>query len=254
MLSNNKSITITTDSDLINILQFVKKGSANIANKDTKIHEYFSLYIFLIATYKRSLLNLPITVSKSESPDFMLEIRNNDRIGLEHTTATIEQYKVALSEFKKYPKGSIIEPSMYSPRNKLPKKSSNIGIIKPGEDLIGYGYDGDIIEQDWSITMLNAISRKITKLNKEHFVKYKNNELIIQDHSPGKLLNDIQKSIKILKKRFIQKKINPQYQFDKIHIFSNSNFIYDIFGKIEIIDISRNEIKRMLEVLLIQEI
>jgi len=243
---NCKELIIRKESDLKEIIEFIISGFAPIMNNDKTIHENFTLYIFLIAIYKLSKLDFPIRILNREHPDFFIKIGKNEDIGLEHTIATIEQYKIALSEFKKYPKGSIIEPSMYTLRNNLPKKLSNIGIIKPGEDLIGYGYDGDIIEQDWSITMLDVVSRKITKLNKEHFDKYKSNELIIQDHSPGKLFNDIQKSIKILKKRFIQKKINSQYQFDKIHIFSNSNFIYDIFGKIEIIDISRNEIKRML--------
>lgn len=242
---NCKEIIIRKESNLKEIIEFIINGFAPTMNNDKTIHENFSLYIFLIALHKISKLKFPIKVINREHPDFFIKIGKNEDIGLEHTIATIEQYKIALSEFKKYPQGSFIQPTFYSPTKKLPQKKSDIGIKKPGEEVTGPGYTGFQIENEWAIIMLKAIQDKTYLLNYEHFKKYETNELIIQDHTPVSGFQFLDKSIEMLKKLYFQTTFNKSQEFDKIHIFSGNNLIYDVFGKIEIVDISKSELKKI---------
>lgn len=242
---NCKEIIIRKESNLKEIIEFVINGFTPTINNDKTIHENFTLYIFLIAIYKLSKLDFPIRILNREHPDFFIKIGKNEDIGLEHTIATIEQYKIALSEFKKYPQGSFIQPTFYSPTKKLPKKKSDIGIKKPGEEITGYGYNGYQIENEWAVTILNAIQKKTNLLNNEHFKKFETNELIIQDHSPISGFNILDKSIEMLKKSYLQITFSKSLKFDKVHIFSGNNLIYDVFGKIEIVNMSKSELKKI---------
>ena len=118
-------------SDLKMVVDHLK-GFTFQEDDGSKIHEFFCLYIFLVASFKLKKLSCPIKVTSRESPDFTIAYENqNKEIGLEHTKATLESFKIAESEAKKYPEGSFIELCYYSPFVKIPKKQSDIGIVSP---------------------------------------------------------------------------------------------------------------------------
>jgi len=224
-----KEIMFNQPRDLKEVIEHLKGFKPQESDK-SKIREEFCLYIFLIGCFKISKLPFPIKIISTESPDFILiETNKNKEIGIEHTRATLESYRIAVSELKKYPKGSKIEPCHYSPFTKIPKKKSDIGIIAPGDKLNGKGWNGDQAEQEWAETILNSIKSKARLLNESHFRRKEENQLIIEDDTPAYFMIHEDEAIDILKKKYSQTVFSEKSTFDKIHIFSNRTLIYDIF-------------------------
>ena len=155
--TENPILKIKNEDDLHKIIEFLRVFSfKNSDNKDT--HEILCLYIYIVALFKISRLRLPLIIEKCESPDFRIFFEGEEEpLGLEHTRATLEQYKMADSEFKKRPAGSMMEPLFYSPFKKLAKKNVNIGIKNPDKKLKGLPSVGNSIEIQWTETIKNAI-------------------------------------------------------------------------------------------------
>ncbi len=226
-----KETILNQPRDLKEVIQHPKGFRFQEGDK-SRIHEEFCLYIFLVGCFKISKLPFPIKIISTESPDFIfIETNKNKEIGIEHTRATQESYKIDVSELKKYPKKSVIELCHYSPFEKLPKKKSDIGIIAPGYTLKGKGWNGDQADQEWAETILNSIKSKVRLLNKGHFRRKEENQLIIEDDSPAFFGIREDEAIAILKKKYSRTVFSEKSTFDKIHIFSNSTLIYDIFGE-----------------------
>ncbi len=226
-----KEIMFNQPRDLNEVIEHLKGFKPQEGDK-SKIREEFYLYRFLIGCLKISKLPFPIKIISTESPDFILiETNKNKEIGIEHTRATQESYRLAVSELKKYPKGSKIELFHYSPFTKIPKKESDSGIIAPGDKLKGKGWHGDQAEQEWAETIFNSMKNKVRLLNEGHFRRKEENQLIIEDDSPAYFMIHENEAIDILKKKYNQTVFSEKSTFDKIHIFSNCTLIYDIFGE-----------------------
>ena len=240
MLFNN-NILFLKDTDSINE---IREYLFNLILKDddTNSHEIFSLSLFIMALFKLNKINFPVEIEKRQSPDFFYR-DNSVEIGIEHTRATIGQYKIALKELKKKPIGSTLELSFYSPFKKLSNKNSDIGIRVPSEDLNGIGWYGDLAEIEWSEIFSRIIKSKTMLLNTVNFQKYKLNDLIIEDETPVDFIINLEKGIK-----FLNNLISEFYQgndflhFDRIHIFSVNNFIFDVLNKKIIINLRKRNL------------
>ena len=92
-----KRIKISNEKDLKKIISYLKYFKFQDNRK--YIHENLILYFYIIARYKLSKLYYPIIIKKNESPDFIYTDNHND-IGLEHTRATIEDFKIAENKLK----------------------------------------------------------------------------------------------------------------------------------------------------------
>lgn len=218
-------------SDLKMVIDHLK-GFTFQEGDSSKIHEFFCLYIFLVGSFKLEKLAFPIKITSRESPDFTISYENqNKEIGLEHTRATLESFKIAESEAKKYPEGSFIELCRYSPFVKIPKKQSDIGIVSPEDSLKGEGWKGNQVEYEWAEIILNAIKKKIELLNQPPFEVKKENDLFIEDDSPVDFVKHEDDAIRILKQRHNQTNFSEKHIFAKVHIFSNCTLIYDVFGE-----------------------
>jgi len=224
-------IEFNQGSELKTIVEHLKDFTFQESDS-SKIHEFFSLYMFLLGSFKIGKLSFPVKIISRESPDFTIIYENqNKEIGLEHTKATVESFKIAESELKKHPEESLLELSYYSPFVKIPKKQSDIGIVYPKGHLKGEGWNGDQVEHEWSEIILNAIKKKTELLNEGHFEIKKQNSLFIEDDSPVDFIKHENDAIRLLKENFNQQKLSAKHIFDNVHIFSNCAFIYDVFGK-----------------------
>lgn len=198
---------------------------------NSRIHEFFCLYIFLAGCLKLDRLSFPIKIISRQSPDFIIVYESqNKEIGLEHTRATLESFKIAESELEKYPTESLIELSYYSPFVKIPKKQSDIGIIASKDPLEGEGWVGDQVEYQWVEIMLDAIKRKVELLNGQHFEIKQENILFIEDDSPVDFVKHEDDAIRILKQKYKQNSFK-NHIFSRVHIFSNCTLICDAFGE-----------------------
>lgn len=243
--TGNSILRISNEDDVHKIIEFLRRFSFKDSD-DKDAHEILCISIYVVALFKISRLRLPLIVEKSEAPDFRLSFNGGEKpIGLEHTRATLEQYKMADSEFKKRPAGSMMEPLYYSPFKKLPKKKVNIGIRKPNEQLKGLGSSGNNIEIEWAETIKNAIIAKTNLLNENHFQRFSTNELLIEDESPTELFkgNDVAFELLASAKKEIKPKLAP-VTFDRVHIFTVNDFVYDFFNKNILIDVSKKNLLR----------
>jgi len=240
-----KEIKFNQESDLKVIVEHLK-GFTFQEGDSSKIHEFFCLYIFLIGSFKLGRLSLPVKIISKESPDFTIIYEDqNKEIGLEHTKATLESFKIAESELKKQPEGSFIELCYYSPFVKIPKKQSDVGIISPKGRLKGEGWNGDQVEHEWSEIILNTVKKKTKLLNEEHFEIKKENILFIEDDSPVDFVKHEDDAIQILRQKFDQEKLPAKYIFDNVHIFSNCTLIYDVFGECIKIGLRKKELPEL---------
>jgi len=218
-------------SDLKGIIDHLKSFTFQ-ENDKSKIHEFFCIYILLIGKFKLKKLYLPIKIVSGESPDFKIIDENlNKKIGVEHTMATLESFKMAESELDRHPDGSLIELCHYSPFVKIPKKQSGVGIVPPDSQLKGNGWSGDQVEHEWAEIMLNAIKKKTELLNESHFGVEAFNVLFIEDDSPVDFVKHEDEAIRILKEKYNQATFSGRHRFDNVHIFSNCTLIYDVFGE-----------------------
>jgi len=229
--------------DIKNLIPMM--NSFMIYGKDSsQVNETFSSIVYLFSLGKLEKLVYPFALIKRESPDFSilcLDISNSR--GIEHTFATLQDYKMAESELNKLPPGSKLEPDYYSPFKKLPKEKINIGLRLPEEHLVGQGYTGDRPEYEWAEIIKNAIYNKTALLNKNHFEIFSTNELLIEDDSPVKIMIDVVKALNYLKPH-INEYFSSTFtnKFDRIHIITNNTFVYNVLSENEIIKFSRDEI------------
>ena len=235
-------------SDLSEIVKYVENF---IPEKDDSktAHESLSFYLFLIAAFKIQKLTFPVEILKveNESPDFRLSrINEEPYLGIEHTRATVEKYKMDESELAKYPEGTHLEVEYYSVNDSPPEKS-NISIKKPGKPFKHPGYCDYGIEKQWTEIILHSLAKKTQGLNTKKFKKYKRNELLIEDDSPAPLLlyrlND---AIMILKKTQAQIKLKESLTYDKVHICSCHSLIYDVFGETNIVSVYVSQLMKYL--------
>ncbi len=247
MLTKTKpTLEILGKSDLDNIFSYLRDFSyRKCDNKDA--HETLCILLYIISLYKLSRLKYPLTIEKHESPDFLVFYDSDtEAVGIEHSQATLGQYKIAEKEFRKRPDGSIMEPLFYSPFRKLSKTDIDIGIRNPDEELKGAGSAGHNIEIEWIEVIRRSISNKIDLLNQEHFRTFPENELIIEDQSPTKIAVEYDVAFDMLTNLKDElAKDSYQVRFDKIHILTCNTFIYDFFNENIAVDVSKKNINKL---------
>jgi len=243
MLTKDSFYEINSEKELDKIYIYLKEFK--FSEDDIKDeHEILSILLFIASTSKSSLLGFPVKIHWSESPDFRFEfIKDLRTIGIEHVRATLPKYKMADREFQNRPDGTFLEPSFYSPFKRLPKKEAYVGIRCPGEKLKGDGWEGDSLEVEWASTIMNALISKTDLLNKNHFEIFDENHLLIEDDSPVDLFRNLPVAIEQLHQ--VHQSVDlgsDRIKFDKVHVFSIHDFIYDVFGKCIKTDVSKKAI------------
>ncbi len=238
-----KKITIANNRDLDEIKNFLQKFTFRDNDKKS-VHECYCFYVFLIVTLKIKTITFPIVILKDESPDFRLCGKDEKPyLGLEHTTATLEKYKMDEAELDKCSEDSLMELPYYQPDNTPPRKSC-IAIKKNNEKLTHSGLGDGEKENQQAEIILDAIKKKTCLLNKDHYAKYESNELIIEDDTPTSIYGRIHKAIMILRtdKQILFRKFRLNY--DKIHIYSEYELFYDVFGETIHIDVSKSQLTK----------
>lgn len=181
--------------------------------------EIFCLYLYLYARFQTGLLAYPISFTKREAPDFP-ETKspdfdvglNEDKVGLEVTRATDQNYKHELGKY---------------------------GIWR-GE------YQCNLAQEEFCDAASTAISEKTGILNGQHYDSFPSNELFIFCNTP--LDSAIDSSIDagvVLRPSAIDQlrsrgcnSENFDRTFHKIHILLKGQVYLDVFGEIRQVDVS----------------
>ena len=147
------------------------------AGRKSEHREMYCLRIYLTCPSVTDLLSFPLTVLKSESPDFFIQKSDGSVIGLEVAEASVEEDQELMTVLEKKPNGTMLESDIIDGKYQG-------RLVKPGEELFSRGMVGDSVEREWVKIVLNLIYKK-TKLLNELYSEIPNRyELLIYDNSP----------------------------------------------------------------------
>lgn len=151
--------------------------------------EKWCMYRLLSTLCKTNKLDFPIEISHNDKPDFRCLLPDN-RIGIEITRATTEQYERARVLRDKHYPDAPIDLSHF--KWGAPNKSSE-DILKIFEisqtRLTGPPLYGNKIENEWAIGLSSCLYGKTANLNREDFAKFEQNWLLIFDNLTSALFD-----------------------------------------------------------------
>jgi hypothetical protein len=128
--------------------------------------ERFCLGLYLLALATHEMLEYPLRVEQSESPDFMLTWSSGETTGLEVKRTTQPSLRSATDQ-------AVRESAPSELTAKKPER-------KPGPALLGQRLDE--AEREWCLLVRKAIDRKFTEL--PHFKTGSRCDFLIYDETP----------------------------------------------------------------------
>ncbi len=239
-------ILFENKESLKNIVRFLKNYWI-ITEDDKNAHELYSILVYIVSKEKISKSIYPFLLIKNESPDFRF-MSSDEKIflGVEHIIATVQDYKMASNELSQMSIGSKLDLSYYSPFHKLPKDEIFKGILNPEDKYKGQGHNGDRPEAEWVEIIRKSIKDKTKLLNKKSFNKFDQNELLIEDDSPVKGMNDLEGALeKLLLLKDSMFDVDDVIKYDRISILSKKYLIYDVFSQCKIVDKSKESLIKL---------
>lgn len=133
------------------------------------------MQFYLDALANNHKILFPITVRKTEAPDFIILRSSNRSFGLEHTNAGPQEWHRQMSRLSNAPNGSLLEC--------LPEENLEQALREPGENLTGDGWCGLGAAIEWGKSMVRAIIKKTKDLNEKNYKDAEKYELLIYDNS-----------------------------------------------------------------------
>jgi hypothetical protein len=131
-----------------------------------------------------ALLTFPLSVKKGERPDLDAETASK-RIGIEVTEAIPQHYAHAVAiQNREYPT-AILDPSLFQYGE--PARDANQVrhlLQQAGDRLIGPGWMGESVEEEWAARIAAAVLSKTELLNEPSFRRQEDNWLAIYDNTP----------------------------------------------------------------------
>jgi hypothetical protein len=184
--------------------------------KDQFAEEVYCLRRYLFPLAHNGLLEFPITVSKQETPDFILAW-GGKKVGLEITKATRQEFEADLTRF-----------------DRRQKTKDYLSDVTTGTMLLDVlGWAGDSVETEWGTFVLDSILNKLPDLVSYPVVECK---LLIYDNTPLPA-PDLKKSAEAVRLRFAKEPLADEKgrSFRAISVIRDPWLIYDIAHKPQIL-------------------
>lgn len=217
LINKGDQFVISDFSQIQEVQLFLRQKSNNL-----RLEELHSLYVYLQILYGLKHFSLPLHILKWESPDFVL----NEKIGIEVVKSATQSEEHAFSIMEKeYPEGSLLEVPFYVPGSKAEVRE---GIRGPDEPLQSSGFGDYGKEKVWLDCVCQRLNEKTFKLNRNHFLKYQSNQLIIYDDTCY-----FPKVDYVIPKLQRDYKSSTEINFNHVHIIMNVMrfFVVDVFGQ-----------------------
>lgn len=193
--------------------------------------ERMVLYLYLYLLLKNELhLSFPIKITKSERPDFLLDI-NEKKIGLEVTNATTQEIMADRAQIKR---NSNLKGIVFT--------SFGHQVIKNCDPLPGAGIYDLQSENMYRDLILGAIEDKSKKLNETNYNRFNYNELLIYDRYVLSLTLKNKRGFvelcEIVKESIndFTKQTQFKYYFDSISFFMQDRLLFNMNGNYQIIN------------------
>jgi hypothetical protein len=192
--------------------------------RKTEHTERYSLVSFLQNFIDDKYFNFPLKIIHRDKPDFLIESFINNT-GIEFTESIPEQLARAQAILEEHFPNGHLEPSFFKWDTPERTKSEILEILKKSQErLIGQGYTGHQIEEEWSKGIVECIINKTVKLNKNGFDTFDKNWLLIYDNQTRAFLDKEYVSNKINLLLSDYWKDNQDIKFEKIFIESGNYF------------------------------
>lgn len=213
----------------------------------SEIHENYSICLFMLATYKAGNIFYPIVIEilgHNDPPDFIIHVSTPPvLIGIEHTTATLGSFKVAMKEMEQNCDIRWLESSLYTFKKALPVKRARSGLISNDNGLTQPPLYGNAHLKNWVDFVFAAYkikSQRSSKPNKNQFDSY---ELLVEVEISNLIGDQHDEAIILLKDKVKKESKNIPAIYHKLHIISQGRIIIDAIGNSEIIELSKKDVK-----------
>ena len=244
------SIKINNAQDLDICVQYVAQMNLGDSTS-SEIHENYSICLFMLALYRAGNIVYPTVIEilgHRDPPDFIIHVSTPPvLIGIEHTTATLGSFKVAMKEMEQNCDIRWLESSLYTFKNPLPVKRSFSGLISNDDSLTRPPLYGNAHLKNWVDFVFAAYkikSQRSSKPNKNQFESY---ELLVEVSIPNRIGVKHDQALIMLKDKVGKESANIPTIYHKLHIFSQGRVIIDALGKSEIIELSKRDVKILRE-------
>lgn len=159
---NSDCISFSDRQQFDNIITNLDLAVPNRDKGGKSFHrERVSAIRYLKAAVHFSQIDFPFSIQKSESPDFIIQLKTGQTIGLEHRDIADEKWQESLSQ--------------------IAKQFNSQGYIL-GE-LPGSQMSRDEVDSEWARLALVAVSEKIDKLNLPHYKALDTYELLLYSNT-----------------------------------------------------------------------
>lgn len=170
-----------------------------------------------------SLLTYPLSFRKGERPDLDVETAGTC-IGIEVTEAIPLQYAHAVAIKNRECPTAILDPSLFQYGNAAMDADQIRHLLQQaGDRLIGPGWMGESVEQEWAARMALAVLHKTEMLNEPTFRRQERNWLAIYDNTPRAYL-DLRSALRYLCERLAGVRRHA-VEFDHVFIELPSNLV-----------------------------
>ena len=212
------SIFLSNSGDLLSFNN-LSEFNEIIADLDTSVparnkgrksfhRERTSVILYLKALVHFSQIEFPFTITKTESPDFVICIVNKYKIGIEHRDIASEKWQQYLGESAKNP-------------NDKPVYLDQFKLSGPPTNEINQGWVEREIIDEWNTLALEAIVNKVELLNKGHYQELDSYELLLYSNTHLPISStDLDKAIPELSNTYNKKYESIKYPkvFDSVSI------------------------------------
>jgi hypothetical protein len=185
--------------------------------KDQFAEEIYCLRRYLFPLADGGLLRFPITVAKTETPDFLLNWQQDATIGLEVTKATRQEFEADLTRFdrKQETKHYLSDPAT--------------GTM----DLSVAGWAGNAVEREWVEYILASILEKLEDIDT---YSVGGCDLLIYDNTPTGApdLNMVAEAVRLKLSRSSPSS-NNGCRFGVVSVIRDPRLIYNIAGPYRIL-------------------
>lgn len=179
--------------------------------------ERYCIFHYLRTLQRSGLVRFPFQITKSESPDFRIEM-GPEIFGLEHAEAGNEQFQQAATLLEQAPPGSYLEGHR---------------IVRPGMVSKDQGYIGDEPERLWTVEVLAAIKKKAQLLPKyEELADY---QLLLYDSTEvldvtGWSVTELPERLAAAIQEWREAEPEGERRFSRISVLRDRVLMYDVTG------------------------
>ncbi len=245
-----KRININNARDFVFCAQYI--AHTNLSDtSSSEIHENYSICMFMLASYKTGNIVYPTIIEPlghNDPPDFILHVSTPPvLIGVEHTMATSESYKVAKKEMQQNNNISWLESSYYTFKKALPARRAFSGLKRNDESLTGPPLFGKAHLKNWVDFVFECYKTKSERSPKPLEKNFDSYELLVEVEIANMIGDQHDEALIMLKDIVGKESGNIPVIYDKLHIFSQDRVIIDTLGETEIIKLSKRDVKILLK-------